>query len=745
MQKNKFNTASKLIIGYAGEYATSLNSNFVDIEHFLLGIIKEGNSFSSKLLSDFNITESKMITYIKIHQQSNLIQGKTIDLSSDATTAIENALICANFSIISPDHLLMGILKNPSKKIFTILNTLKVSYDSIFHEISKKIMLPNYISIKTDKKRTLESRILNQYGKELVSLAHSKVLDPVVGREKEIESLICVLSRRRKNNPAIVGDAGVGKTALIEGLAHKIASGDVPHNLQNKRIVSLDLSAVIAGTKYRGEFEDRVKSITDECIKLQDVILFIDELHIIMGTGGAEGAIDAANILKPALSRGQIQIIGATTFEEFRKTIEKDAALERRFQKITINEPTSQETTEIIRGIRRNFEHFHKVAISDQAIDTAVSLSVRYMSDRKLPDKAIDLIDEACASFNLSAKRELNKYKVEISDSISDLDIQKIVSKYTGIESFNLDSDTAKSIEFLEKSLETSIIGQNDACKKIVSAIKRSKVGINDPNRPIGSFIFLGPTGVGKTEICKALAYGLFKTEKAIIKVDMSEFMDKSSITKLIGASAGYVGYGEQTAILEQIRNKPYSIVLFDEIEKAHPDILNLLLQILEEGVLTDSLHRKINFKNTIIIMTSNIGAEKITNKNLGFLHNQNIKTDALNELRKLFKPELLNRIDEIVVFNKLSLEDICKITRNMLINLQRRALKFGISVEFSDKSIEHIAKTGYSELYGARPIRRLITECIENPLTDKIINGDISKGDSVCIDFENEIHFTKN
>ena len=746
MQKNKFDFRATLAIKYAGEYATSLQSNYVDIEHFLLGILKENTSFASKLLIENDITSSKLLTYSKFTcPNSDLVINGTIDLSSDATFSIERALELANFDLITPDHLLMGMLKESSAKVKKIFEIFKVSIDVLFSELSKSTTTANYINIKTDKKKGLESKILNQYGKELVSLATNKLLDPVIGRKTEIDNLICVLSRRRKNNPAIIGEAGVGKTALVEGLAHKIAKEDVPLNLLNKKIVSLDLSAIIAGTKYRGEFEDRVKNIADECIKLKDVILFIDELHIIMGAGGAEGAIDAANILKPALSRGQIQIIGATTLEEYRKNIEKDSALERRFQKIIVNEPSESETKKIIHGIKEHFELFHKVHISDSAINSAVNLSVRYFTDRKLPDKAIDLIDEACANYNLQNKRLINSYKYEVSDTIGTTDIQNIVSKYTGINSFNLDDDTSKSIEFLQTTLSKSIIGQDDACSRIISAIKRAKVGINDPNRPIGSFIFLGPTGVGKTEICKALACGLFKNEKSIIKIDMSEFMDKSSVTKLIGASAGYVGYGDNNAITEKVRNNPYSIILFDEIEKAHPDILNLLLQILEDGVITDSSHRKINFKNTIIIMTSNIGASKITSANLGFLQFNEIKSDALNELKKQFKPEMINRIDEIIVFNKLEFDDICKITQNMLDKLQKRVNSFGIELNFSKNIVEHIAKKGYSKTYGARPIRRLITECIENPLTDKIINGEIEKGDVVFVDFAHDISFIKN
>lgn len=743
MQKNKFDVNSKLAIKYAGEYASTLCCHYVDIEHFFLGIIKDNSSFASKLLTDSGITTDKLITFVKFMTPRNeLIKNGNIDLSNDAIKAIEKALEYAKINLITPDHILLGILKEPCAKAIKVFQIFNVKIEMVYGEILKKVTMPNYINIKTEKKKNLESKILNQFGKELVSLASNKMLDPMIGRESEIESMICILSRRRKNNPAIIGEAGVGKTALVDGLAYKIARGEVPLNLANKKIVSLDLSSIIAGTKYRGEFEDRVKNIAEECKKLEDIILFIDELHIIMGAGGAEGAIDAANILKPALSRSQIQIIGATTLEEYRKNIEKDSALERRFQKIIVSEPSQSETIHILNGIKNHFEAFHKVKITENAIHSAVSLSSRYFLDRRLPDKAIDLIDEACANYNL---QNIKKFAFETSSIIDACDIQQIVSKYTGIDAFELNENSKVLIENLKNTLNSTIIGQDDACERIISAVKRAKIGLSDPNRPLGSFVFLGPTGVGKTEICKALAKGLFKNEKSIIRVDMSEFMDKSSITKLIGASAGYVGYGEQTAITEKVRNNPFSVILLDEIEKAHPDILNLLLQILEDGTLTDSQHRKINFKNTIIVMTSNIGAVKIINKSLGFLDgNQDIKNNALAELKKVFKPELINRIDELVVFNKLTDDNIYIICQNMLVNLQERTINLGITVHFSENLIKHLAKKGYSNEYGARPLRRLITEFIENPLTDKIINKEVIKGDDITIEFLDDVKFIK-
>ena len=519
MQKNKFDLNSKLAIRYAGEYALELSSNFVDIEHFLLGILKENNSHASSVLLSKGITSSKIITYIKFQTTKPLLcKSKSIDLSSDASLAIEFALEESSMTLITVNHLFLGIMKKPTSKTIKLCEIFNTTPQILYDETYKLIMFPNFSSQRTDstRKKSVDSKILNQFGKDLTYLAHCKLIDPVVGREKEIESLICILCRRRKNNPAIIGEAGVGKTALVEGLAMKIANGEVPNSLKDKKIVSLDLSSVIAGTKYRGEFEDRVKNIADECKKMRDVILFIDELHIIMGAGGAEGAIDAANILKPALSRSQIQIIGATTLEEYRKSIEKDAALERRFQKIIVCEPTESESTHILKGIKSHFEVFHKVRISDAAIDSAVSLSTRYFTDRRLPDKAIDLIDEACANFNLKKAKKLN---FEASNIIDATDIQSIVSKYTGIDSFELNQTSKDLIDKLKNTLETSIIGQSSACESIISTVKRAKIGLNDPNRPLGSFIFLGPTGVGKTEICKALAKGLFKDEKSIIKI----------------------------------------------------------------------------------------------------------------------------------------------------------------------------------------------------------------------------------
>lgn len=739
MQKNKFDLNARLSLEYAGDYAYELISPNVDIAHFLLGVLKNANTQASAVLVENGITTIKVLTYVKFAMKNEQRFAKKLNLSTEMKNVIEKSYEISNSKEISVEHLLVAILKSEDDKTKLLIKALKIDANELVEKLNFGVFKQKVVF---DKKRQLDSRVLNQYGKELVMLAINGELDPVVGRDKEIMDMICVLSRRRKNNPIILGEAGVGKTALVEGLAHKIATESVPHALKNKKIVSLDLSAIIAGTKYRGEFEDRVKNIADECIKHKDVILFIDEVHIIMGAGGAEGAIDAANILKPALSRGQIQIIGATTFEEYRKNIEKDTALERRFQKINLDEPSIEETKIIIGGIKNHFEKYHRVKISENAINTAISLSSRYITDKRLPDKAIDLIDEACAKYNLQQK--LSGTKMEASTMIDSTDIEQIIARYTGIDSFKLDDNAKNVIERLTKNIEETIIGQKEASEKIINAIKRAKVGINDPNRPLGSFIFLGPTGVGKTEICKSIAKGLFGTEKSIIRLDMSEYMDKSSVTKIIGASAGFVGYDDSVAITEKIRRNPYSLILFDEIEKAHPDILNLLLQVLEDGIITDSKHRKINFKNAIIIMTSNIGATKLTNQSLGFDREVDTKIDAIKELKKVFKPELINRIDEVVVFNKLNIEDIQQITAKMLEKLENRVESIGLEIEFSADLVKHLSEKGYNKIYGARPIRRLITECIENELTDKIIAGNFVKGDKISINFDKSITFTK-
>ncbi len=642
---------------------------------------------------------------------------------------------------------------------------------------------------------------IDQFGRDLTAEAKSGRLDPVIGRSKEIDRLIQILMRRTKNNPCLIGEPGVGKTAVAEGLALKIADGEVPEMLKSKRIISLDLTGMVAGTKYRGDFEDRIKNTVNEVKKAGNVILFIDELHTIVGAGSAEGSTDAANMLKPALSRGEIQVIGATTLDEYRKFIEKDAALERRFQPLSVGEPEQDATISILKGLRDRYEAHHKVRISDGAIRAAVELSSRYITDRYLPDKAIDLIDEAASRVRLRSmtapidlkeiENELkhildekttavnaqdfeeaarlrdreNAKKAELAElkstwhehsehrsgQVDEEEIAEIVSLWTGIPVSSLTEEESERLLRLESVLHERVVGQDEAVTAVAKAIRRGRVGIKDPKRPVGSFIFLGPTGVGKTELCRALAEAMFGSENAMIKLDMSEYMEKHTVSKLIGSPPGYVGYDEAGQLTEKIRRKPYSVILFDEIEKAHPDIFNMLLQILEDGLLTDSHGRKVSFKNAVIIMTSNIGAKSITeNRAFGFGDGQNdfdksAQNAVMKELKNTFRPEFINRVDDIIVFRKLTAEDIDKIAKRMLETLAKRVDEMGISVEFDDSAAAAVAKAGLDPVYGARPLRRAIQSHIEDLLSEEILRGNIKSGDTVkCTHKDGKIVFEK-
>uniref|UniRef100_UPI00402A00C9 ATP-dependent Clp protease ATP-binding subunit n=1 Tax=Eubacterium sp. TaxID=142586 RepID=UPI00402A00C9 len=648
-------------------------------------------------------------------------------------------------------------------------------------------------SPNSKKKSKSNTPTLDEFGKDLTELAKQGKIDPVIGREKEIRRVVQILSRRNKNNPCLIGEPGVGKTAIAEGLALKIVEGEVPEILSSKHIYSLDLTSMVAGTKYRGDFEERIKKAMDEVRESNDVILFIDEIHNIMGAGAAEGAVDAANILKPSLARGEIQVIGATTISEYRKYIEKDAALERRFQPVTVGEPTEEETVEILKGLRDKYEAHHKVRITDDAINAAVKLSSRYINDRYLPDKAIDLIDEAASVVRLNAntlpqnlrdmEEEIKRLKGEKQSAISSQDyeqaaklrdkenqlsnllkeekskwqnssnrdvksvgedeVAQVVSSWTGVPVSQLTKEESEKLLNMEKILHERIVGQDKAVSAIARAIRRGRVGLKNPNRPIGSFIFLGPTGVGKTELCKALAEAMFGDENAIIKLDMSEYMEKHTVSKLIGAPPGYVGFDEGGQLTEKIRRKPYSVVLFDEIEKAHPDVFNMLLQILEDGVLTDSQGRKVSFKNSIIIMTSNVGAAKITNESqlLGFgkesKENQSIEDLVMPDLKKTFKPEFLNRLDEIIVFNQLNEDDIFEIAKRMLKSLQKRSKDLDIDLDFTDDAIREISKEGFDKVYGARPLRRAIQSKIEDKLSELILDGTVKPNTKCTVNYK--------
>ena len=671
--------------------------------------------------------------------------------------------------------------------------------DNLLNEISSNDGNVEYQSPGAKKKGKSKTPTLDEFGKDLTELAKQGKIDPVIGREKEIRRVVQILSRRSKNNPCLIGEPGVGKTAIAEGLALKIVEGEVPEILNGKHIYSLDLTSMVAGTKYRGDFEERIKKAMDEVKTSKDVILFIDEIHNIMGAGAAEGAVDAANILKPSLARGEIQVIGATTISEYRKYIEKDAALERRFQPVTVGEPTEEETVEILKGLRDKYEAHHKVRITDEAINAAVKLSSRYINDRYLPDKAIDLIDEAASVVRLNSntlpqnlrdmEEEIKRLKGEKQSAISSQDyeqaaklrdkekqlsdllkdekskwqnssnrdvkavgedeVAQVVSSWTGVPVSQLTKEESEKLLNMEKILHERIVGQDKAVSSIARAIRRGRVGLKNPNRPIGSFIFLGPTGVGKTELCKALAEAMFGDENAIIKLDMSEYMEKHTVSKLIGSPPGYVGFDEGGQLTEKIRRKPYSVVLFDEIEKAHPDVFNMLLQILEDGVLTDSQGRKVSFKNAIIIMTSNVGAAKITNESqlLGFgkesKENQSIEDLVMPDLKKTFKPEFLNRLDEIIVFNQLSEDDIFEIAKRMLKSLQKRSKELNIDLEFSDMAIKEISKEGFDKVYGARPLRRAIQSKIEDKLSELILDATIKPNTKCVVDFkDNEFVF---
>ena len=792
----KFTGRAEEAIKIANEVAIKLGHGYVGTEHILYGLTKEGKGVASKVLENQNIIPdtvlNKMEELIGMGEQKS---KTSMGLTPRAKKVIENSFKEAkklNSDYIGTEHLLVGIMREGDSVAVRIMLDLNVNSQKLYNELINVITeneVNNYdngTQEKNNKGSYNSTPTLNQFGNDLSKLANEGKLDPVIGRKNEIERIIEILSRRTKNNPCLIGEPGVGKTAVIEGLAEKIVSGNIPENLRDKRVVTLDISGMVAGAKYRGDFEERVKKAIKEVKKVGDVILFIDEIHTIVGAGAAEGAIDAANILKPLLARGDVQIIGATTLNEYRKYIEKDSALERRFQTIMIEEPTIDDTIQIIKGLRDKYEAHHNVEITDEAIITAVKLSSRYINDRFLPDKAIDLIDEAASKAKLKSftapitfkeqeekiqniakekeeaikmqeferaaelrdkekkekdklEKEKQKWKDKTSKSVKQIteeNIIEVIGKWTGIPLNKINQDENERLKNLSQKLHERVIGQNEAIESVSKAIKRSRVGLKDPKRPIGSFMFLGPTGVGKTELSKALAEALFGEEKDLIRIDMSEYMEAHSISKMIGSPPGYVGFDEAGGLTEKIRRKPYSVILFDEIEKAHPDVLNLLLQILDDGRLTDSHGRVVDFKNTVIIMTSNLGARQITEKKtLGFSSDNNeeqekeydrVKKDVMAELKKEFKPEFINRIDEIIVFHKLTKEEITQIAEIMLKEVQNRLEEKEITIEIDDKAKELIVKKGTDEKYGARPLRRAIQTLIEDKIAEGIIEGNI-------------------
>ena len=802
---NMFTTKANEALNSAIKLAQGYGHNYVGTEHILLGLLSEGSVDNA--LNNEGVTFDKIDELIK----NEIGVGNPTRLTPDDFTPRAKRIIELSFQIaramrhsyVGSEHLLIALLKEDDSYAVKFIGDCGASVstvlENLLNEISSNDGNVEYQSPNSKKKGKSKTPTLDEFGKDLTELAKQGKIDPVIGREKEIRRVVQILSRRNKNNPCLIGEPGVGKTAIAEGLALKIVEGEVPEILSGKHIYSLDLTSMVAGTKYRGDFEERIKKAMDEVKESKDVILFIDEIHNIMGAGAAEGAVDAANILKPSLARGEIQVIGATTISEYRKYIEKDAALERRFQPVTVGEPTEDETVEILKGLRDKYEAHHKVRITDEAINAAVKLSSRYINDRYLPDKAIDLIDEAASVVRLNAntlpqnlrdmEEEIKRLKGEkqsaissqayeqaaklrdkekqLSDllkdekgkwqnssnrdvkSVGEDEVAQVVSSWTGVPVSQLTKEESEKLLNMEKILHERIVGQDKAVSAISKAIRRGRVGLKNPNRPIGSFIFLGPTGVGKTELCKALAEAMFGDENAIIKLDMSEYMEKHTVSKLIGAPPGYVGFDEGGQLTEKIRRKPYSVVLFDEIEKAHPDVFNMLLQILEDGVLTDSQGRKVSFKNSIIIMTSNVGAAKITNESqlLGFgkesKENQSIEDLVMPDLKKTFKPEFLNRLDEIIVFNQLSEDDIFEIAKRMLKSLQKRGKDLDIDLEFTDDAIREISKEGFDKVYGARPLRRAIQSKIEDKLSELILDGTVKPDTKCTVDYkDNEFVF---
>ena len=800
----KANTALNLAI----ESAENLGHTYIGSEHIVLGLLKEGTGVAATVLNKLQVTAGQLEQLMS----EKIGTGTKTSLSADDFTprskrilqiaVMEAARLGHNY--VGTEHLLIAILSEGDSYGVRFLQSLGAKSGDILNEISSALSsgedsapAPGMSSTSPGKGSKSATKTLDQFGRDLTALAAKGGIDPVIGRQTEIERVIQILSRRTKNNPCLIGEPGVGKTAVAEGLALKIAEGQVPELLKNKRVITLDLTGMVAGTKYRGDFEERIKAAMDEVRSAGNIILFIDELHTIIGAGSAEGSTDAANILKPALARGDFQVIGATTINEYRKYIEKDAALERRFQPVMVGEPSEEEAVEILKGLRDRYEAHHKVKITDEAIDAAVKLSSRYIADRFLPDKAIDLMDEASSRVRLraftaptdlqeleksvkeleqekaaainaqeferaakvrdeekKAKEELERQKNLWTEKrsheggeVTPEDIANVVSVWTGIPVVQLTEEESERLLHLEETLHQRLVGQEEAVSAVSRAIRRGRVGLKDPKRPVGSFIFLGPTGVGKTELTKALAEAMFGDENAMIRLDMSEYMEKHTVSRLVGSPPGYVGYDEGGQLTEAVRRKPYSVVLFDEIEKAHPDVFNILLQILEDGRLTDAQGRKVDFKNTVIIMTSNVGARLITEKkgSLGFASEDNQKLDSekvkelvLGELKSTFRPEFLNRVDDIIVFHKLTDEDIREIAGRMLKTLQKRLSEIGVSAEFTEAAVAEIAKEGFDPIYGARPLRRAIQTKLEDRLSELMLEGKVHAGNQVVCNFEN-------
>lgn len=802
-----FTEKANKALNLAIESAEEMRHNYVGTEHILYGLVKEGSGVAATALNECGVTEDALREKLEsINGTMSLVELTPDDFTPRTKRVLRAAVIISSktgYTYVGTEHLLLAILSESDSYAVAFLEELGVSVERLAQAVSKGMQggaeegFGGFENESAPNGSQKGGSALDKFGRDLTQAAKNGEIDPVIGREKEIQRVIQILSRRTKNNPVLIGEPGVGKTAVAEGLALEIAKGNVPEILKDKRVVSLDLTGMVAGAKYRGDFEERIKAAIDEVKKSKNTILFIDELHTIVGAGAAEGSADAANILKPSLARGDFQVIGATTLNEYRKYIEKDAALERRFQPVKVGEPTPEQAVQILKGLRDSYEAHHKVKITDEAINAAVTLSSRYIADRYLPDKAIDLIDEGASKVRLASLTSPDNVK-ELEDEIADYekekasaineqdferaarlrdeqkelqtklddakkkwqeqqkgnsgevtaeDIAKIVSEWTGIPVVQLTKEESERLLNMENVLHERVIGQSEAVTAIAKAIRRGRVGLKDPKRPVGSFIFLGPTGVGKTELCKALAEAMFGDENAMLRLDMSEYMEKHTVSKLIGSPPGYVGFEEGGQLTEKVRRKPYSVVLFDEIEKAHPDVFNMLLQILEDGRLTDSQGRTVDFKNTIIIMTSNVGARLITEKqsSLGFnsenenaeeIEKKDIKELVTGELRKVFRPEFLNRVDDIIVFNKLNKDEIKQIAVKMLKTLENRLDKMNIKISFTDNAVSEIADKGFDENYGARPLRRAIQNEIEDPLSEQMLEGKVKDGAVVTCDF---------
>jgi len=808
--KYKFTNSAQRALEIANDLAAKLGHTYIGTEHILYGLVEEQNGVASKVLENQGVTSNEVLREIEeligVSQDGTIADIGAIGFTPRTKRVIENAFLEArrlNSEYIGTEHILVGIMREGDSVAVRIMMDLNVNPQKLYSEIVKTINeagTQEQVEKRSSNNGSFNSTpTLNQYGTDLTKKAREGKLDPVIGRRNEIDRVIQILSRRTKNNPCLIGEPGVGKTAIAEGLAEKIVLSDVPETLKDKRVVSIDISSMVAGAKYRGDFEERIKKVLEEVRKAGDVILFIDEIHTIVGAGSAEGAVDAANILKPLLARGEIQVVGATTTNEYRKYIEKDAALERRFSPVMVSEPSEEDTIKILEGLRDKYEAHHNVKITDEAIKAAVELSTRYVNDRYLPDKAIDLIDEASSkvkmqtytkpdsirkledeiekinkekeeaiatqNFEKAAKlrdesknkkqqlqEKQNKWKDSNTKKVMTLNkenIAQVIATWTGIPVNKITETENEKLKHLEENLHKRVVGQNEAVTSVAKAIRRGRVGLTDPNRPIGSFLFLGPTGVGKTELAKALAEAMFGNEDAMIRVDMSEFMESHSTAKLIGSPPGYVGYDEGGQLTEKVRRKPYSVILFDEIEKAHPDVMNMLLQILEDGRLTDSQGRTVNFKNTIIIMTSNVGARLITDKkklgfsgengeNLDKQEYEDTKKEVMAELKKQFRPEFINRIDDIIVFHKLEEKDIKQIIDIMLIQVKNRLETQNIKIDIDDSVKELIAKKGVDNNYGARPLRRAIQNMLEDKIAEAILDGKVKPGKKSIATVEN-------